>query len=143
MSRCQLSRVLVPVDGSQGAHDAVSCALAICQAVSGALTVLAVHDASPPDPAAQQPPDGAADTAQERLVGALDRARRTVQSRSLPVTTFLARGCASEVVPAYAREHRQDLIVLSRDDGGTPQSQLAQAAMRIAIEAPCAVIMLR
>ena len=47
MSPYDFSRVLVAVDGSDGANKALDCALSICESVNAELTVLAVEGKLP------------------------------------------------------------------------------------------------
>lgn len=132
----RFANVLIPVNGSQAAHYALRCGLAICHAMGAAATALAVQTPRPDE----LPPGLPSSRTREFLLRALDQAHREAESWNVAVTTFLAQGHPEHVVPRYARDRDHDLIVVACHDGPALPSTLGDVALRIAAEAHCPVM---
>lgn len=143
MSPFDFSRVLVAVDGSEGALKALDCALSICAAVGAELTALAVEGRLPAYAGSLGEVDEAKREKDEFFARVLDEARLRAAERDVPVSTDLVPGHAAEVITHYARAHGHDLIVIGHRGHFLGDYLLGSTADRVAHHAHCPVMVVR
>lgn len=143
MSPFDFSRVLVAVDGSEGAQKALDCALSICSAVGAELTALAVEGRLPAYAGSLGEVDEVKREKDEFFSRVLDEARLRAAERDVPVSTDLVPGHAAEVITHYARAHGHDLIVIGHRGHFLGDYLLGSTADRVAHHAHCPVMVVR
>ncbi len=143
MSPFDFSRVLVAVDGSDGAQKALDCALSICSAVGAELTALAVEGRLPAYAGSLGEVDEVKREKDEFFARVLEEARRRAAERAVPLSTDLVPGHAAEVITHYAKAHGHDLIVIGHRGHFLGDYLLGSTADRVAHHAHCPVMVVR
>jgi nucleotide-binding universal stress UspA family protein len=143
MNTFDFSRVLVAVDGSEGAQKALDCALSICSAVGAELTALAVEGKLPAYAGSLGEVDEVKREKDEFFTRVLDEARLRAAERDVPVSTDLVPGHAAEVITHYAKAHGHDLIVIGHRGHFLGDYLLGSTADRVAHHAHCPVMVVR
>jgi nucleotide-binding universal stress UspA family protein len=143
MSPYHFSRVLVAVDGSDGANKALDCALSICESVHAELTVLAVEGKLPAYAASLGEVDEVKAEKVQFFNRVLDRAKATAASSGVAIETALISGHAAEAISHYARGHGHDLIVIGHRGHFLGDYLLGSTADRVAHHAHCPVMVVR
>ncbi len=141
------SEVLVPLDGSPLADEALREALAL---FDGPVTVLNV--VTPVDEGMIEGGVlGAGDTAREaqavqRADRLVQRATETAASEGRNVETVVETGEPAETILAYVEEHDVDHVVMGGHggpDGGLAERLLGTVASKVVTEAPVSVTVVR
>jgi nucleotide-binding universal stress UspA family protein len=143
MSPFDFSRVLVAVDGSEGAQKALDCALSICSAVGAELTALAVEGKLPAYAGSLGEVDEVKREKDRFFAHVLDEARLRAADRDVAVSTCLVPGHAAEVITHYAKAHGHDLIVIGYRGHFLGDYLLGSTADRVAHHAHCPVMVVR
>jgi nucleotide-binding universal stress UspA family protein len=143
MSPYNFSRVLVAIDGSEGAQKALDCALSICLSVDAALTVLAVEGKLPAYAGSIGEVDEVKREKDTYFSGVLERARAQAQERGVEIETDLVPGHAAEVITHYAKAHGHELIVVGHRGHFLGDYLLGSTADRVAHHAHCPVMVVR
>jgi nucleotide-binding universal stress UspA family protein len=143
MSPYDFTHVLVPIDGSDGAHKALDCALSVAAAVGADVTALAVEGKLPAYAASLGEVDEVKREKDEFFAGVLERARALAVERGVPMRTELVPGHAAEVITQYARAHGCDLIVIGHRGHFLGDYLLGSTADRVAHHAHCPVMVVR
>jgi nucleotide-binding universal stress UspA family protein len=143
VSPYDFNRVLVAIDGSEGAQKALDCALSICAAVGAELTALAVEGKLPAYAGSLGEVDEVKREKDEYFARVLDRARAQAADRGLSLQTDLVPGHAAEVITHYARAHGHDLIVVGHRGHFLGDYLLGSTADRVAHHAHCPVMVVR
>ncbi len=141
------SKILVPLDGSQLAEEAIGAAVALAKSFGSPLVLLGVLDLtagmydvyseafSPVDLRAQL---------ESFLQGALDRARERVEGEGVPVTAVLKMGIPHEEITGFAREEGVDVIVMTTHARrGLSHLLLGSVTERVVRTAHCDVLVVR
>ncbi|MBC7174025.1 MAG: universal stress protein [Polyangiaceae bacterium] len=139
-----LQRILVPIDGSDGAARALILADELAEKTEGELTLLQVIEEEDPLPSFwDRVPEGV-----DRVDYLADQRYRAIEST---LTSLRARyerrveqGYAAEVICKVAEQDAFDLIVIGRR-GLTPVTRfmLGSTSDRVVHHAPCAVLVAR
>ena len=143
MSPYHFSRVLVAVDGSDGANKALDCALSICESVHAELTVLAVEGKLPAYAGSIGEVDEVKREKDTYFSRVLDEARSQAQARQVETDVALVPGHAAEVITHYAKAHGHDLIVVGHRGHFLGDYLLGSTADRVAHHAHCPVMVVR
>jgi nucleotide-binding universal stress UspA family protein len=143
MNPYRFRRVLVAVDGSEGAHKALDCALSICESVGAQLTVLAVEGRLPVYAGSVGEVDEVKREKDAFFARVLDDARGQAQARGVDAAADLLPGHAAEVITHYARAHGHDLIVVGHRGHFLGDYLLGSTADRVAHHAHCPVMVVR
>ena len=143
MNPYKFTRVLVAVDGSDGAAKALDCALSLCQAVGATLTALAVEGKLPAYAASIGEVDEVKAEKDQYFSKVLDDAEAQARDREVPIEVELIAGHASEVITHYARAHGHDLIVVGHRGHFLGDYLLGSTADRVTHHAHCPVIVVR
>lgn len=143
MSPYEFTRVLVPVDGSDGSKKALECALSICERLGAGLTALAVEGKLPAYAASLGEVDEVKREKDEFFSRVLAETREQAEARGVPVGTDLVPGHAAEVITHYARAHGHDLIVIGHRGHFLGDVLLGSTADRVAHHAHCPVMVVR
>ncbi len=143
MSPYNFSRVLVAVDGSEGAQKALDCALSICESVDAELTVLAVEGKLPAYAGSIGEVEEVKREKDTYFSGVLARARVQAEERGVQIDTDLVPGHAAEVITHYAKAHGHELIVVGHRGHFLGDYLLGSTADRVAHHAHCPVMVVR
>ena len=115
-------RILVPVDGSDGAERASRHALAIAAATEATVEFLHVVDAGGGLGPLGSPPD--ADVRLEHGRTVLSTAEGLADDAGVDATTELREGRSHEEILAYAAERESDLVAMGRRGAGGASDRL-------------------
>ena len=143
MSPYEFDRVLVAIDGSDGAQKALDCALSICQSVGASLTALAVEGKLPAYAGSVGEVDEVKREKDAFFSGVLADACKQASARGVAVETDLVPGHAAEVITHYAKAHGHDLIVVGHRGHFLGDYLLGSTADRVAHHAHCPVMVVR
>ena len=143
MSPFEFDRVLVAIDGSEGALKALDCAVSICEAVGASLTALAVEGRLPAYAGSVGEVDEVKREKDAFFSRVLDDAREQASGRGVAVETDLVPGHAAEVITHYAKAHGHDLIVVGHRGHFLGDYLLGSTADRVAHHAHCPVMVVR
>jgi nucleotide-binding universal stress UspA family protein len=143
MSPYDFTKVLVPVDGSEGSQKALDCALSICAALDAELTALAVEGRLPAYAATAGEVDEVKREKDEFFQAVLARAQEHGEARGVSVKVELVPGHAAEVITHYAKAHGHDLIVIGHRGHFLGDFLLGSTADRVAHHAHCPVMVVR
>ena len=140
-----ISRVLVPTDGSDAAEAAVDHAVAVAEACGAAVRVLSVVDTRAL--AAQSelaPSDVMLESLEERSEHAVNEVAERCEAAGLSVETAVARGAPSRAVCEDAAENNADLVVMgTRGRSGLDRVLLGSVTERTVRHAPVPVMAVR
>ena len=143
MSPYDFKRVLVAVDGSEGARKALDCALSICTSVGARLTALAVEGKLPAYAGSIGEVEEVKREKDQFFTNVLEQARSEAQDRGVDLDTDLIPGHAAEAITHYARAHGHDLIVVGHRGHFLGDYLLGSTADRVAHHAQCPVMVVR
>jgi len=143
MNPYRFQRVLVAIDGSDGAQKALDCALSICEAVDAQLTVLAVEGKLPAYAGSIGEVDEVKREKDTFFSRVLDDAREQARVRGVDHETDLVPGHAAEVITHYAKAHGHELIVVGHRGHFLGDYLLGSTADRVAHHAHCPVMVVR
>jgi nucleotide-binding universal stress UspA family protein len=137
------ARILVAIDGSQGAQRALTKAIELAQLTGAQLTALAVEGPLP----AYAATIGEVDEVKRekdsyfRLVTA--NAREEAESAGVQLDVEVRAGHAAELITRYARDHGFDLVVVGHKGHFLQDYLLGSTADRVAHHAPCPVMIVK
>lgn len=134
--------ILVPLDGSELAEEALLPALSIAQLMQASLTLIRVI---PPfvREVDEQYTAAATDILQEKAGAYLLTVHEQLTAVHVPVTIKLAAGAVAETIIEYAAAHGIDLIVLSSHGrSGISRWVFGSVAERVVRGAACAVLVI-
>jgi nucleotide-binding universal stress UspA family protein len=143
MTPYQFKRILVAVDGSDGASKALDCALSMSEAMDCELTALAVEGRLPAYAASIGEVEEAKREKDRFFSDVLDRARATARERGIEIETDLISGHAAEVITHYAKAHDYDAIIVGHKGHFLGDYLLGSTADRVTHHAHCPVIVVR
>ncbi len=143
MSPCEFTKILVPVDGSEGADRALECAVSICTRFGARLTALAVEGRLPAYAATVGEIEEAKREKDEFFSKVLKTATERAAEHGVELQTTVIGGHAAEVIPKFARQHDHDLIVIGYRGHFLGDFLLGSTADRVAHHASCPVLIVR
>lgn len=135
-----ITRILMPLDGSPLAEQALAQAAAVARSFDAEVLLLRVQE---------PPPDATVDAVSWRLSQAenkayLSRLAAGLNARGVRAATLLAEGSAAEQILQTAREHKADLIVLcAHGRGGRSRFHLGGTAQKVISQAVASVLVVR
>jgi len=140
------SHVLVPLDGSPLADDALAHALAVHDCPITVLNVVTPPDAGMSEGGVLEAGAERRDAARERADRLVERARNRAEAADRTVETVVESGDPADVVVDYAERHGIDHIVMGSHGG--ERSDLARrllgtVATAVVSEAPVTVTVVR
>lgn len=103
MSPYDFRNILVAVDGSEGSHRALDCALSLCGHLGCRLTALAVEGKLPAYAASLGEVDEVKREKDQFFAGVLEQAKAEAKERAIQLDTDLVPGYAAEAITHYAR----------------------------------------
>ncbi|MBX3172359.1 MAG: universal stress protein [Candidatus Eremiobacteraeota bacterium] len=139
-----IERILVPLDGSELSESALPCALALARGHRAETFLVQVVEHM-----AEMAPGLAPELVPELQQKVLSRARNYLENRAAafapgPVSTLTRLGSPREELPALARHHRCDLLVMaSHGRDGAEHWLLGSVAEGVLRQAPCPVLLVR
>lgn len=140
-----MKRILVGVDGSEGAAKAVDKAIELARAFDARLTIAAILEpiVGMTDTFVLEPvglPEGALAAAQEHL----DEGTRRAAAAGLTAETTIGMGAAGDALVALAKERGEELVVVgSRGRGAIARAVLGSVSDRVAHTATVPVLIVR
>ncbi len=141
----EITRVLVPTDGSDAASAAVDHAVAVAEACGAAVRVLSVVDTRAL--AAQSelaPSETVIESLEERSEHAVNEVAERCEETGLSVETAVARGPPSRAICEDAAESNADLVVMgTRGRSGLDRVLLGSVTERTIRHAPIPVVAVR
>ena len=140
------SHVLVPLDGSPLADDALVHALDTFDCPVTVLNVVTPLDASMSEGGVLEPEAGRQETARDRAENLIDRARRRADEAERDLDTAVETGDPAETILAYVDEHDVDHVVMGGHGGekrGLADRLLGTVATTVVGEAPVTVTVVR
>lgn len=141
----EITRVLLPTDGSDASAAAVDHAVAVADACGAAIRVLSVVDTRAL--AAQSelaPSDIVVESLEERSEHAVNEVAERCEGAGLSVETAIARGAPSQAICEDAAESNADLVVMgTRGRSGLDRVLLGSVAERTVRQSPVPVMAVR
>lgn len=121
------SHVLVPLDGSPLADDALAHALSIFECRVTVLNVVTPVDATMSEGRILEPDDGREGTARDRAERLIDRATERAANTDRPIETAIETGEPAETILAYVDDHGVDHVVMGGHGG--PRGELTRRVL--------------
>ncbi|NHN46744.1 universal stress protein [Halostella sp. JP-L12] len=140
------SHVLVPLDGSSLADDALAHALAVHDCRITVLNVVTPLDAPMSEGGVLEPDEERREAARERAERLVERARDRAEAAGRTVETVVETGDPETVVVEYAESHDVDQIVMGSHGGErrpVARRLLGTVATAVVGEAPVTVTVVR
>ena len=140
------SHVLVPLDGSPLADDALVEALDRFDCRVTVLNVVTPLDATMSEGGILEPGDDRRESARERAERVVERARTRASTADRTVELVVESGDPAETILAYVDDHDVDHVVMGGHGGersGLARRLLGTVATRVVGEAPVTVTVVR
>ncbi|MFC6756652.1 MULTISPECIES: universal stress protein [Haloarcula] len=140
------AHVLVPLDGSPLADDALEHALETFDCRVTVLDVVAPLDAGMSEGGVLEPGEDRHEAAIERADRLVARAREQAAAVDQPVETAVETGDPADIILAYVDDHDIDHVVMGGHGGpasGLTRRLLGTVAMAVVGEAPVTVTVVR
>ena len=140
------SHVLVPLDGSPLADEALVHALETFDCRTTVLNVVRPVDAAMSEGGIFEPGAGRRADARDRAESLIDRATRRAAERDRTVETAVGTGDAAETILAYVDAHGVDHVVMGGHGGARNELArrlLGTVATAVVSEAPVSVTVVR
>lgn len=139
------SHVLVPLDGSPLAMQALDHALETYDCAVTVLNVVTPVDAGMSESGVLKVDEERAETAAERADRIVERARERAEAAGREVATAVEEGQPAETILAFVDEHDVDHVVMGghADDLGLAERLLGTVATAVVSEAPVTVTVVR
>jgi nucleotide-binding universal stress UspA family protein len=136
-------RILVAIDGSQGAQRALTKAIELAQLTDASLTALAVEGPLPAYAATIGEVDEVKRQKDAFFTQVGQTAREQAEAASVQIDVDVRPGHAAELITSYARDHRADLIVVGHKGHFLGDYLLGSTADRVAHHAHCPVMIVK
>ncbi|MGZ4481801.1 MAG: universal stress protein [Gaiellales bacterium] len=136
-------RMLVAIDGSQGAQRALTVAIELAQVTGGHLSALAVEGPLPAYAATVGEVDEVIREKQGYFSELAARAREQAEAARVPFDIEIRTGHAAELIVRYLREGDFDLVVVGHKGHFLQDYLLGSTADRVAHHAPCPVMIVK
>jgi nucleotide-binding universal stress UspA family protein len=136
-------RILVAVDGSQGARRAYATALDLARLAGAHLTALTIEGPLPAYAATIGEVDEVKRQKDTFFAAVAAEAREEADRAGVAVDIEVRAGHAAELITAYARDHGADLIVVGHKGHFLQDYVLGSTADRVAHHAHCPVMIVK
>jgi nucleotide-binding universal stress UspA family protein len=136
-------RILVAIDGSQGAQRALTKAIELAQLTGASLTALAVEGPLPAYAATIGEVDEVKRQKDTFFTQVGQTAREQAEAVGVQIDVDVRLGHAAELITSYARDHRADLIVVGHKGHFLGDYLLGSTADRVAHHAHCPVMIVK
>jgi nucleotide-binding universal stress UspA family protein len=136
-------RILVAIDGSQGAQRALTKAIELAQLTGASLTALAVEGPLPAYAATIGEVDEVKRQKDTFFTQVGQTAREQAEAVGVQIDVDVRPGHAAELITSYARDHRADLIVVGHKGHFLGDYLLGSTADRVAHHAHCPVMIVK
>jgi nucleotide-binding universal stress UspA family protein len=140
------SHVLVPLDGSPLADEALAHALAVLDCRVTVLNVVTPLDDGMSEGGVLEPGDDRREAAHERATDLVERARERAAAADREVDTAVETGDPAETILAYVEAHDIDQVVMGGhggERGDLARRLLGTVATTVVGEAPVTVTVVR
>ncbi|AHG04531.1 universal stress protein [Halobacterium sp. DL1] len=140
------SHVLVPLDGSPLADEALRHALATFDCRVTVLNVVTPLDTGMSESGVLEPDDSRLDAGRERAAELIQRAETEAASAERPVETAVDTGDPADAILAYVADHDVDHVVMGGhggERGDLTSRLLGTVATTVVSEAPVTVTVVR
>jgi nucleotide-binding universal stress UspA family protein len=139
----RFARIVVPLDGSELAEEALPVAAGLARASSGHLIVLNVQPASAATTGDALQAEAPAEDSPSVIARAfLDAAQARVEA-TLPVTPVILRGTPSEAIAAYLSEHPAEVMVMTSHGRGSRKHLVMGSTAYRLLHAGTPILLLR
>jgi nucleotide-binding universal stress UspA family protein len=136
-------RILVAIDGSQGAQRALTKAIELAQITGASLTALAVEGPLPAYAATIGEVDEVKRQKDTFFAQVGQTAREQAEAVGVQIEVDVRAGHAAELITTYARDHGADLIVVGHKGHFLGDYLLGSTADRVAHHAHCPVMIVK
>ncbi|HEY3764283.1 MAG TPA: universal stress protein [Gaiellales bacterium] len=136
-------RILVAIDGSQGAQRALTKAIELAQLTGATLTALAVEGPLPAYAATIGEVDELKQQKDTFFTKVAESAQEQAAAAGVTISVDLRPGHAAELITSYARDHGADLVVVGHKGHFLGDYLLGSTADRVAHHAPCPVMIVK
>jgi nucleotide-binding universal stress UspA family protein len=136
-------RILVAIDGSQGAQRALAKAIELAQLTGARLTALAVEGPLPAYAATIGEVDEVKRQKDTFFTQVGQAAREQAEAAGVQIDVDVRAGHAAELITSYARDHRADLVVVGHRGHFLGDYLLGSTADRVAHHAHCPVMIVK
>jgi len=136
-------RILVAIDGSQGAHRALAKAIELAELTGASLTALAVEGPLPAYAATIGEVDEVRRQKHRYFASVVEAARADAEAAGVEIDVELRPGHAAELITTFARDRGADLIVVGHRGHVLGDYLLGSTADRVAHRAHCPVIIVK
>ncbi len=136
-------RILVAIDGSQGAQRALTKAIELAQLTGASLAALAVEGPLPAYAATIGEVDEVKRQKDSFFAQVGETAREQAEAVGVHIEVDVRAGHAAELITMYARDHRADLIVVGHKGHFLGDYLLGSTADRVAHHAHCPVMIVK
>jgi nucleotide-binding universal stress UspA family protein len=137
------ARILVAIDGSQGAVRALTTTLELAQLTGAAVTALTIEGPLPAYAATIGEVDEVKRQKDRFFATVADDARELAARAGVPIEVEVRAGHAASVIIDYARDHAADLVVVGHRGHFLEDYVLGSTADRVAHHAPCPVMIVK
>ena len=136
-------RILVAIDGSQGAQRALTKAIELAQLTGASLTALAVEGPLPAYAATIGEVDDVKRQKDAFFTQVGQAAREQAEGAGVKIDVDVRAGHAAELITSYAHDHGADLIVVGHKGHFLGDYLLGSTADRVAHHAHCPVMIVK
>jgi nucleotide-binding universal stress UspA family protein len=136
-------RILVAIDGSQGAQRALATAIELAHLTGSSLMALAVEGPLPAYAATIGEVDEVKRQKDTFFAQVSHTAREQAEAVGVQIEVDVRAGHAAELITTYARDHRADLIVVGHKGHFLGDYLLGSTADRVAHHAHCPVMIVK
>ncbi len=139
------SHVLVPLDGSPLADDALEYALAVHDCRLTVLNVVTPIDAGMSEGGVLETGDDRLDEAEERAERLVENAKKRAEERGREVETVVRTGSPAETILEYVEEEGIDAVVMGShgDNGDTVRRILGTVSTEVVADSPVPVTVVK
>jgi nucleotide-binding universal stress UspA family protein len=137
------ARILVAIDGSQGAKRALETTLELARLTGGMVTALTIEGPLPAYAATIGEVDEVKRQKDTFFTAVAEDAREQAARAGVAIDVEVRAGHAAELITAYARDHGADLVVVGHKGHFLQDYVLGSTADRVAHHAPCPVMIVK
>jgi len=143
IGRMPFARILVAIDGSQGAGRALSKALELARLTGATVTALTIEGPLPAYAATIGEVDEVKRQKDAFFATVAEAAREQAEAAGVAIEVEVRAGHAAELITAFARDHAADLVVVGHKGHFLQDYVLGSTADRVAHHAPCPVMIVK
>jgi nucleotide-binding universal stress UspA family protein len=137
------SRIVVAIDGSQGAARAFSTTLELARLTGATVTALTIEGPLPAYAATIGEVDEVKRQKDSFFAAVADEARDEAERAGVAIDVCVRAGHAAELITSFAEEHGADLVVVGHKGHFLQDYVLGSTADRVAHHAPCPVMIVK